>query len=339
MEKAAAEQMAPSHGKGRMSFHGSISAILTSHNQEAYIGEAIDSVLAQTRGPVEIIVSDNASRDGTRSVLARYADRVVLVMNERDLTRPVSANRAVEKAKGDYIAFLDGDDVWMPRHLEVLAGLLDDHPEAGMAFCRVEMFGAQSCVWPGSLPAGDPPRDFLLELLRHNLLMPSACLIRRDLFVSLGGLDPIRVFYKGNLLLVDDYDLFLKIAFRTDVAAVPDVLTKYRIHSGQNSRNRVPMLNAAILQALRLINEHAKEKRLSPILDQAMDRVYMQWEENLNEVWSQRDFRGLRQMLVFGLRRKALSWKTMRYLFGARLGAVLLRWKGRPMGGGSSRIG
>lgn len=299
--------------------NSTVSAIISSRNQDGYIGEAVESVLAQSLPPGEILVADDASSDHTRTVLERYAGRITPLLHRNNLGRPASMNRAVEQARGDYVAFLDGDDMWMPRHVEVLAGLLDRHPDVGMSFCRVEMFGDKAGIWPGGLPECGEGADLLLNMLRHGLVIPSACMIRRELFLDLGGFDPVRMYHKKNLLLVDDYDLFLKIALTTRIAGTMEVLARYRIHAGQNSRSRVPMQNAAIMQALRMLNEHAQHPRLAPILSKAWDRVCMQWEEYLHDVCADRNWRGLWQMMIFGMRNPSLRAQTARYLAAGRL--------------------
>ncbi len=117
-----------------------VTVVIPCHNLAAYVGEAIESALAQTYEPVEVLVIDDGSADDSASVIAPYADRVrIITQEETGLER--AYNRAVSEAGGEYLARLDADDVLEPRYLEELWGALEGSPDAAYAYCRPQLFG------------------------------------------------------------------------------------------------------------------------------------------------------------------------------------------------------
>ena len=102
--------------------------MMPAYNAAAYIGEAIDSVLAQTHPSWELIVVDDGSTDATGTIAAGYDDPRIVVVRQPNGGEGAARNTALERARGEYLAFLDADDVWLPNHLELAAGYLDAHP-------------------------------------------------------------------------------------------------------------------------------------------------------------------------------------------------------------------
>jgi glycosyltransferase involved in cell wall biosynthesis len=107
-----------------------ISVIIPAYNAVKYLAEAIESALAQTRPAKEIIVVDDASTDRTVEIARSFGDRVTVLQNAVNSGPGHSRNVGVAASTGEYLAFLDADDKWLPEHLEDLAGLLDQWPEA-----------------------------------------------------------------------------------------------------------------------------------------------------------------------------------------------------------------
>lgn len=108
-----------------------VSAIVAAHNAAAFIGQAVDSVLAQDHGDIELIVVDDASTDGTAEVLQAHADagRLRLVRLPRNQGVAAARNAGLRAATGEVIAFLDADDLWLPHHVSRALGVLARHPD------------------------------------------------------------------------------------------------------------------------------------------------------------------------------------------------------------------
>jgi len=116
-----------------------ISVVIPSYNYARFVREAIDSALAQTYPPLEVIVVDDGSTDATPEVLASYGDRI-RVIRQRNEGVARARNAGIATARGDYVAFLDADDVWHPRKLELQIARFDGDPSLGLVHCGVEMF-------------------------------------------------------------------------------------------------------------------------------------------------------------------------------------------------------
>ena len=110
-----------------------VSAIIPVHNGELYVADSVRSVLGQSHAVAECIVVDDGSTDNTRDVLASFGSSIVVVHQEH---RGVSAarNAGIREARGDYLAFLDADDVWFPDKIAVQLGALQSAPHAGAAY-------------------------------------------------------------------------------------------------------------------------------------------------------------------------------------------------------------
>src|SRR4030042_1812239 len=164
-----------------------VSVIIPTYNRAHFILEAIQSVLAQTYADYEIIVVDDGSTDNTKDVLRTYGDKLkYFYQNNRG---PAAArNLAISKSEGEYIAFLDSDDVWMPNRLEVQVPVLDDNPD--LAFiCSdarvVDSRGREINIWR---KAKNNNKTF--ESLREeNFISTLTVLMRRACFNAVGGFD------------------------------------------------------------------------------------------------------------------------------------------------------
>lgn len=204
-----------------------VSVLVTSYNREDYIGEAIESVLAQTLGDFELIVSDDRSNDHSVEVAQQYArldPRVRVSVNERNLGDYGNRRHAATLARGQFLKYHDSDDVMYAHCLATMASLLSVEPRAGFA-----VSGSRS--WPGApcpmllTPRLAYEREFLGSGLFH--LGPSSAMFRTDVFRSLGGF-PVRG-------VASDYLFWLEACCKVNVLLVPGDLFHYRIHHGQES--------------------------------------------------------------------------------------------------------
>lgn len=116
-----------------------VSVVVPAHDTELYLGEAIESILGQTLPPAQVIVVDDGSHDGTAEVAEGFGAAVTVVRRERGGVG-AAVNSGLEIADGDLVAFLDADDVWTPRKLELQRAALVAEPETDMVFGRVEQF-------------------------------------------------------------------------------------------------------------------------------------------------------------------------------------------------------
>ncbi len=206
-----------------------VSVILPAHNAGHFVGDAIESILSQTVRPLEIILVDDGSTDDTSSVAARYGDRLHVL---RQPNRGVSAARnvGITAAEGELIAFIDADDQWEPRKIEVQAAALHGHPRAVVSFVGTLRFGpGADCP---SVVAPISSDDLLESLLLHSTVLgpTSVALVRRGALESVGLFDP-------SLAQGEDWDLWIRLALEGPFVLTPEPLVRYRVHAANASRD------------------------------------------------------------------------------------------------------
>lgn len=194
-----------------------VSVILPAYNRETLVGRAIDSVLAQTFADFELIVVDDASKDGTRRVLETYRDtpRVRLLLSDENRGGGGARNLGLEAARAPLIAFQDSDDVWLPHKLSAQVAALDAQPEAGLCYCG-SLFseGTRSYYIPE--PVFDHlDGDMSAEILRRNPTSTQTLLIRREVLDRTGLFDPAFKRFQ-------DWELMIRVAQATRFVFLPD---------------------------------------------------------------------------------------------------------------------
>lgn len=232
----------------------SVAVIIPTYNSARYLAAAIESALAQTCPPAEIIVVDDGSSDDPAAVAAAYLPVTLL----RQTNQGVSAarNTGVAAAASEYLVFLDADDRLLPEALAKNLEQFAARPECGMvygSFYNVDAATRQA----GEVSFTPPGVDAFASFLRGNCIgMLAAAMFRRDRLLEAGGFDPTR-------RACEDYDLFLRISRRHPVAGRPDVLAEYWHHGGNVSRDTALMLGAAldVLRARRADAETRPEWR------------------------------------------------------------------------------
>jgi glycosyltransferase involved in cell wall biosynthesis len=205
-----------------------VSVVIPTYNSGRFVTCAIDSVLAQTTPPSQIVVVDDGSRDDTGERLAAYHGRVHYV---RQANQGVSAarNRGVREATGEFVAFLDADDVWHPRKLELQMEAFARDPELGLV-------AADSFDWPArAFPEVNAPGPLPVEvvpwgrLVVRNYLGASSVVVRRALLERAGPFD-------AALQGPEDRDLWLRVAELAPVAVLRLPLMGYRMVPGSVSK-------------------------------------------------------------------------------------------------------
>lgn len=233
-----------------------VSVVVTCYNQADFIPRAVKSVLDQTARShiAEILVVDDGSTDNSARILSGLAAAHPLVtcVSKPNGGAASARNAGIERASGDYIAFLDGDDEWKPQKLQVQLEAARNHPDAGLLFTDFEEFndrdGVLRQIWVREFSASDP--DPLLKLfLSGGPILPSAALIRRDAFERCGTFDE-------SLWVNEDPEMWLRIAHRYPLQRTPGLLVRKRELSGSLST-----FADANLDALREISRRVYEMR------------------------------------------------------------------------------
>ncbi|MBA3563371.1 MAG: glycosyltransferase family 2 protein [Gammaproteobacteria bacterium] len=197
-----------------------ISCIVPVFNGERFLGEALDSIFAQTWRPIEVIVVDDGSTDRTKQVVARYSERLTC-FRQQNAGPAAARNKGLDLAGGEFIAFLDADDLWHPEKLARQMACFSARPEIGMCITHIENFWEKGREEEAQrLSAQNHP-----YAREHIGFVCPVLLVRRGVFDKVGGFD-------ASLWQGEDTDWFA----RTDEQGIarevlPEVLVYRRMHS------------------------------------------------------------------------------------------------------------
>ncbi|MBI3977217.1 MAG: glycosyltransferase [Chloroflexi bacterium] len=215
-----------------------VSAIIPAYNQAAFVSQAIESVLDQTCAEREVIVVDDGSTDETAEVVARYGDRVRQV-TQANAGLAAARNTGIRHARGEYLAFLDADDVWLPQKLEAQMAVFREAPEVGLVqtgYLHVNTDLRR--LSPPVLPPADAG-DSLGFVLPYNRMAVLAVVLRSE---WIGRVGP----FETSLRACEDWDLWIRLALAgCRFATVPEALALYRLHGANMSYDPTRMVTAA----------------------------------------------------------------------------------------------
>ena len=204
-----------------------VSVVIPTYNYGAYVGQAIDSALAQTYPHVEVVVVDDGSTDDTPARLAAYGDRI-RVVSQANQGLSAARNAGIAAARGEYVALLDSDDAFHPRKLELQLRHLIAYPGVGLT--GTGHFSDPARKWPevaADLAARTLTRD---ELVLRSPFAPSSAVFRKACAGAAGGFDVA-------LRSVEDRDFYLRVAAHAGVTLLGAELTYYRETPGSMSRH------------------------------------------------------------------------------------------------------
>lgn len=219
-----------------------ISVIIPSYKAENYITETVQAVLAQTYSPIEIIVVDDGSPCNQAKVIQTLAEKHENVRYVFQKNAGVSAarNNGFNQSKGDYIAFLDADDVWMPENLNLKFQKLQGE-EFGLVHSAASYIDGESKPMDGIMEGDE---GWLLENMLNwkgtAVPGPSSILVKREV------LDKVGVFDTA-LSTSADLDFFIRVAAQYKIGKIPAITWKYRIH-GNNMHKNIPLMERDMLK-------------------------------------------------------------------------------------------
>ncbi|MBM4288286.1 MAG: glycosyltransferase family 2 protein [Deltaproteobacteria bacterium] len=199
-----------------MSRDPALSVIIPTFNRAALVREAIDSVLAQTCHDFELIVVDDGSWDQTAAVVAAYGSKIRLIRHTQRRGVSAARNIGADRARGEWLAFLDSDDLWLPRKIETQLAYVRHHPEVRISQTEELWLRRGRWVNPGRRHQ-KRGGDVFTHSLDLCLISPSAVMLPRRLFLQAGGFDEA-------LPACEDYDLWLRLTWREPVGLISEPL-------------------------------------------------------------------------------------------------------------------
>lgn len=210
-----------------------VSVIIPNYNYGRYLSEAIDSVLEQTYSNIEIIVVDDGSTDNSIEILAKYEIKGVKVIQQTNRGVGAARNTGATESKGEYIAFLDADDIWnhtkIEKQLKVFTG------DIGLVTCGMREFESSSNKTLAYLMSNKTNWNALDTLFfNYPVVSGSAILVRRSTYDAVGGFDERKEMHPS-----EDWEFFYRVVENAKVVSLPEVLVSYRNH-GRNGHLNIP---------------------------------------------------------------------------------------------------
>ncbi len=240
-----------------------ISIIIPVYNGKATILETIASVQQQTFSDIEIIVINDGSTDSTLELLKSIQDERLKIFSYENGGLPVARNRGISHATGEFIAFLDADDMWTPDKLELQLAALQQHPEAGVAYSWTYFKYDEeeySYADESSFFEGDVYADLLVRNFLHNGSNP---LIRRQAIESVGFFDP-------TLKSCEDWEFYLRLAVNWDFVLVRKAQIIYR-QSSSSMTSKVEVMEKSLI----IVIERAFQS--APVNLQSLKKQSFSW--------------------------------------------------------------
>ena len=207
-----------------------VSVIIPAYNSMTYLPATIENVLEQTFTDFEVLVVDDGSSDRTAAWVAQIRDRRVRLISQPNQGASGARNTGITQAKGEYLAFLDADDLWHPTKLEKQVRCLDNHPEVGLVYTWTLLIDRQGKP-TGRIFASHAEGDVWQQLVQHNITESgSSPMVRRCCFETVGLFDL-------DLAHAEDWDMCLRIATRYRFKVITEPLVYYRQHLNSKSKN------------------------------------------------------------------------------------------------------
>jgi glycosyltransferase involved in cell wall biosynthesis len=238
-----------------------ISVCMPVYNAERYVAEAVDSILNQTFSDFEFLILDDGSTDRSLEILRRYGDRDSRI---RLTSRPnrglvISLNELVDQARGEFVARMDADDISLPERFQRELDYLRAHPECVVVGSRVRLIDSEGdslCDWCTMQDHETIDASFL-EGKWGTWMSHPVVMMRLSTLLAVGK-------YR-NLSMMEDNDLFLRLAERGRLTNLPEVLLKYRVHASNYSSDFLPHHAQAHRALWEMIHDARQRRNLPPV--------------------------------------------------------------------------
>ncbi|HEY9905481.1 MAG TPA: glycosyltransferase [Candidatus Sericytochromatia bacterium] len=242
-----------------------ISVIIPVYNGEKTIRETIESALNQTFQDFELIVINDGSQDATLEIVEGFQDSRIHIFSYSNAGQAISRNRGFSQSVGEFIAFLDADDLWTPNKLEAQLQALQANPQSAVAYSwtdYIDEFGEFSRRGSHINVSGDVYKNLLMINFLENGSNP---LIRRQALTEVGDFEKL-------LTPAEDWDMWLRLAARYHFVAVPSPQILYRVYAHSSSFN-ISKLEAGCLQVINRAFAQAPET-LQPLKRDSLANLY-----------------------------------------------------------------
>ncbi|WP_016952706.1 glycosyltransferase [Anabaena sp. PCC 7108] len=244
-----------------------ISVVIPVYNGAKTIKETIESVLQQTYSHFEVIVINSDSTDGTLEIVSSIQDERIKIYNYPKGNAAVNRNRGLTHVSGEFISFLDADDLWTPDKLEAQHKALKENTQAGVAYSWTDAIN-ESGKYLGEFNHAIWEGDVYTKVLLQNFLgSGSNIMVYKAILARVGGFNESLIYY------TEDIDIYIRLAAITNFTCVPKVQILYRIHPNSMSSNILAM-EASRLQVIQSAFKDKKAASLQHLKPQAVANYY-----------------------------------------------------------------
>jgi glycosyltransferase involved in cell wall biosynthesis len=210
-----------------------VSIIMPAFNAERYIEESIKSALAQSYPNFELIIINDGSTDRTLEVIERIEDSRIRVIHQPNAGVATARNSGIKKSRGEFIAFLDSDDLWHPLKIQKQVEALTSFPDVGLSYTDTYLFrDKQSNCFYRPYTELNNLSNIYLRLLTHNFIHTLTVMVRANLLYAMDSPE-----FDPNLFGTEDWDFWIRLVQETKVLHIQEKLAYYRIHSQGISKN------------------------------------------------------------------------------------------------------
>jgi glycosyltransferase involved in cell wall biosynthesis len=229
-----------------------ISVLIPTYNRGDLINQTIKSVLNQTYENIEVIVSDDGSKDNTRNIMKKIKDkRVKYYWNKHSGIPSVTRNNGLKHCKGEYIAFLDSDDLWLPEKLQHQIAEFEKDKSIGLVCSNGINFNEDGDFGIlNKTPLKDKEFEFR-SLLSYNPIICSSVILKKEILNEVGNFNE-----NPELKAGEDYHMWLKVATKYKITYIESPLVKYRTHAGAIRKSELEGLNLQKNIYQSLLEEH-----------------------------------------------------------------------------------
>jgi glycosyltransferase involved in cell wall biosynthesis len=236
-----------------------VSIVTPSYNQAKYLETTIRSVILQDYGSIEYLVLDGGSSDGSKEILESYDQQIDYWVSERDQGQADAINHGLRMAKGDILAWINSDDVYLPGAVGEAVEALKRFPDAGMVYGDGIMVGEQLEI----LDRHRYPQLSLVDLLSFEVLLQPAVFMRKSVLEEVGYLDT-------SYDLILDHELWVRIASRYPIQHIESFWALERTHALAKT---IALAERFVSEAERMIREAGQSDDLSEIVDRNKSRI------------------------------------------------------------------
>lgn len=226
-----------------------VSVIMPAYNAEAYIKEAMDSILCQSFSDLELIVINDCSADGTEALIRSYDDeRIVYLKNEKNLGVAATLNKGLAVARGAYIARMDSDDIAMPERLRLQVDFLDQHPDYAICGSSLTVFGENQ--ENRAFPYPETDGEIRANLIFNSPFAHPSILMRSQMLERCGR------YYDEKYEKAEDFELWYRLLLCGKGYNFPQPLLRYRHHGKQvRTANAVEQKEAVLRLRRKIVEE------------------------------------------------------------------------------------